>query len=147
MSEQELLLANQEVFAALNAHDLERFAALLDPAVVWESDTLPNRITSREAARDIMQRFYRAFPDLHFGVEQELASGNVVITRWQASGRQQGEFLGLAPTHRPIELHGCSITEFVAGQVVQQWTYWDTGCLLQQLGVFVGHHRIPQQTL
>src|SRR5918912_4110065 len=57
MSEQELLLANQEVFAALNAHDLERFAALLHPAFVWESDTLPNRITTREAARDIMQRF------------------------------------------------------------------------------------------
>ena len=146
MSEQELLLANQEVFAALNAHDLERFAALLDPAVVWESDTLPNRITSREAARDIMQRFYRAFPDLHFGVEQELASGSVVITRWQASGRHQGEFLGLAPTNRPIELHGCSIAEFVAGQVVQQWTYWDTGFVLQQLGVFAGDHRSPQQT-
>jgi hypothetical protein len=42
MSAQEQLLANQEVFAALNAHDLERFAALLDPAVVWESDTLPH---------------------------------------------------------------------------------------------------------
>ena len=147
MSAREALLANQEVFVSLNAHDLEHFAALLDPAVVWESDTLPSRITSREAARDIMQCYYRAFPDLHFTVEQELASGNVVITRWQASGRHQGEFLGLAPTHRPIEVQGCSIAEFTAGRVVQQWTYWDTGCLLQQLGVFVGDHRIPQQTL
>ena len=146
MSEQEQLLANQEVFAALNAHDLERFAALLDPAFVWESDTLPNRITGREAARDMMQRYYRAFPDLHFTVEQELASGNVVITRWQASGRHQGEFLGLAPTNRPIEVQGCSIAEFTAGQVVQRWTYWDTGFVLQQLGVFVGDHRSPQQT-
>ena len=146
MSAQEALLANQEVFAALNAHDLEHFAALLDPAVVWESDTLPSRITSREAARDMMQCYYRAFPDLHFTVEQELASGNVVITWWQASGRQQGEFLGLAPTNRPIELHGCSIAEFVAGQVVQQWTYWDTGFVLQHLGVLGGGHRTPQQT-
>ena len=147
MSAREVLLANQEVFVALNTHDLEHFAALLDPAVVWESDTLPHRITSREAAQDIMQCYYRAFPDLHFTVERELASGNVVITRWQVSGTQQGEFWDLAPTNRPIVVQGCSIVEFTAGQVVRQWTYWDTGCLLQQLGVFVGDHRIPQQTL
>jgi hypothetical protein len=29
---------------------------------------------------------------------------------------------------------------------VQQWTYWDTGFVLQQLGVFAGDHRSPQQT-
>ena len=60
---------------------------------------------------------------------------------------QQGEFWDLAPTQRPIVVQGSNIVEFTAGRVVRQWTYWDTGCLLQQLGMFVKEHRIPQQTL
>ncbi len=40
MSEQEALLANQEVFVALNVHDLEHFTSLLDPAFVWKPELL-----------------------------------------------------------------------------------------------------------
>ncbi len=145
MSEQEHLQASQPVLAALNSHDLERIAGMLDEAFVWESDTLPNRIAGREAAERIIQIYYRAFPDLHVAIEQELASGPFVIARWRATGTQQGEFLGIGPTNRPTTVHGCSIAEFKGGRAMQLWTYWDTGILLHQLGVLAGIHRTPQQ--
>jgi steroid delta-isomerase-like uncharacterized protein len=145
MSEQEHLQASRQAFAALNAHDLECFVGMLDEAFVWESDTLPNPIAGREAAQCIMQIYYRAFPDLHITIEEELASGSFVIARWNAVGTQQGRFLALAPTNRRAKVHGCSIAEFKDGRVVHLWTYWDTGFLLQQLGVLGGDHRTPQQ--
>lgn len=145
MSEQEHLQASRQAFAALNAHDLESFGGMLDEAFVWESDTLPNQIGGREAAKCIMRFYYHAFPDLHITIEQEFACSNFVITRWNAVGTQQGEFLALAPSNRPAKVHGCSIAEFEGGRVVHLRTYWDTGFLLQQLGVLAGDHRTPQQ--
>jgi ketosteroid isomerase-like protein len=65
MSEQENLGMVRESFEAFNAHDAGRFAALLDEAYVWESDTLPAPLMGPEAARQGAQIYLTAFPDLH----------------------------------------------------------------------------------
>ena len=85
MSEQENLQIARRVFEAWNAHDANRYAALLDPGHVWETDTLPRTVRGRDAARQTMQMYLGAFPDLHFDIEQMLASGNHVVTRWRAT--------------------------------------------------------------
>jgi steroid delta-isomerase-like uncharacterized protein len=135
VTEQENLQIARRVFEAWNAHDPNRYAALLDPGHVWETDTLPQTVRGRDAARQTMQMYQGAFPDLHFEIEQMLGSGNHVVTRWRVTGTHRGEFMGIAPTHRRVELHGCTVNEIKNGKSVHAWLYWDSGHLLRQLGV------------
>ena len=51
-----------------------------------------------------------AFEDLHFAVEEIVAEGDKVVTRWTLTGRQVGEFLGIPATGRgPSAPRGMSL--------------------------------------
>jgi len=79
--------------------------------------------------------YMQAFPDLHFEIEQIFSSGDYVTLRWRATGTHRGELMGIPPTNRPAETHGCTVEEMRDGKMVREWVYWDTGNLLRQLGV------------
>ena len=135
MAEQDNLRVIREVFDAWNAHDPNRMMKLFDEKFVGETDTLPAPMIGREAAGQVMQMYIRAFPDLRLTVDQMIASGDTVVTRWTATGTQRGELMGIAATNRSTTTHGCDVAELQDGKVVRDWNYWDTGNLLRQLGV------------
>jgi len=125
----------REVIKAWNAHDPDGVARLVSNDYVSESDTLPAPLRGPEAVRQVVQMYLHAFPDLHFEIEQVFSSGNYVTLRWRATGTHRGELMGIAPTNRPAETHGCTVEEVRDGKIVREWAYWDTGSLLRQLGV------------
>ncbi len=136
MAEQENLRVVREVIESWNAHDPDRLVALLGQEFIGESDTLPGPVRGREAQRQVVEMYIRAFPDLHLAVEQMLPSGDYVVTRWHATGTHQGELMGIPPTGRRGEgTHGCTVAELKNGKIVHEWVYWDVASLLRQLGV------------
>jgi ketosteroid isomerase-like protein len=74
MSQQENLRISREAFAAWNAHDVDRYAALLDNDYVEETYTRPTPVVGREAGRAAMQAYLRVVPDLHFDCDIMVAS-------------------------------------------------------------------------
>ena len=142
MSAEESLRVAQMNFRAMNTHDLDRYAETLDEAIVMESDAFPAPVTGREAAGHVMQSYYTAFPDLHFEVEREIASGEYTAVCWRATGTHQGDLNGIPPTNRQVQFHGCSVVQIQEGKIVHSWVYSDTLVLMQQLGVIP----IPGQT-
>lgn len=135
MSTQDNLKVARNVFDAWNAHDPERYVKLLDEKHVIESDTIPAAMTGRDSARQFMKIYVTAFPDLRFTIDQMLAEGDFVVTRWTATGTHRGELMGIAPTGRRTVTRGCTVGEIKNGHAVRDWVYWDTGHLLKQLGV------------
>ncbi|MGH7324670.1 MAG: ester cyclase [Candidatus Rokuibacteriota bacterium] len=138
MSEKDNARIVQELFDAWNSHDPDGLAKLLDDEYVEESDTLPGPIRGREGARQVMLMYVRAFPDLRLSIARLLPSGEHVTVCWQATGTHKGELMGIAPTNRWAETHGCSVVQLRNGKVLNSWIYWDTGNLLRQLGVLPG---------
>ena len=57
-----------------------------------------------------------------------------MAVRWRATGTHKGEFNGIAPTNRQVNLRGCTVTEIKNGQVVKSASYSDRLTLLEQLG-------------
>lgn len=136
MSEQENLRVVRAMFDAWNAHDGDRLVTLLDEGFVSESDTLPGPVRGPEAQRQVLEMYVRAFPNLHLEVEQMLASGEYVVSRWHATGTHKGELMGIPPTNRRGEgVRGCTVGEVRNGKVLREWVYWDVATLLRQLGV------------
>ena len=75
-----------------------------------------------------------AFPDIHFSVEQQVAEGDLVSTRWKATGTHSGEFMGVPAQHKSIEVTGMTHNRIADGKSVESWGEWDTMGMMQQLG-------------
>jgi steroid delta-isomerase-like uncharacterized protein len=109
--------------------------------IVNHDETIPPEIpTGREGIKMLAQAYNAAFPDMDFKVEDQIAEGDKVVTRWTARGTQQGEMMGIPPTGKEARTTGITIDRVVGGKIVETWTNWDQLSLLRQLGV------IPEMT-
>ena len=135
MSEKDNRQLMEEAFAMLNKHDLDAYLKLLDEAYVWEGDLFPQPLVGREAIRQALNTYFAAFPDLRWEKEQILASGDHVVTRSRLIGTHKGEFKGIAPTNRQVNVRGCQVHEIRNGKFIKAFGYADQLTLMQQLGV------------
>jgi steroid delta-isomerase-like uncharacterized protein len=135
MSEQENIQIVRSVFDGWNAHDAKRAVKSFDSTYVSEADTLSAAIHGPDAAQKFIEMYLHAFPDLHFTIEQILATGSSVITRWHATGTHRGELMGIPPTNRAGSIHGCTVNELKNGKIVREWAYWDGATLLRNIGI------------
>ena len=63
----------------------------------------------RESFKAQWRKWHAGFSDLHFHVEEIIAEGERVVTRWRLTGTHDGQFLGHAPTGRKVDVDGVSI--------------------------------------
>ncbi|WP_059012942.1 ester cyclase [Streptomyces specialis] len=79
-------------------------------------------------------KYIRAFRPT-FIVESQVAEGDLVITRFTATGTHAAEFMGLAPTGRPVRISGHVTHRFRDGKIAEAWWNWDQLGLLAQVGL------------
>lgn len=79
--------------------------------------------------------YRNAFPDVSFTVDEQIAEGETVVTRWTATGTHQGELSGIPATGKSVTITGVSIDRVVDGKLVAGWNISDQLGLLRQLGV------------
>ena len=75
-----------------------------------------------------------AFPDLRMTIDDQIAEGDRVVTRWTARGTHTGSFQGIPPTGKQGTITGIDIDRFAGGKAVECWTNADYLGLMQQLG-------------
>jgi predicted ester cyclase len=89
--------------------------------------------------RTEIERIYRvwftAFPDLVFTTEDLLVDENRVALLCRITGSHAGEFFGMPPTGRRIEVSGCFIYRVEGGLIVHERRILDFTGLLVQVGV------------
>ena len=128
----QLLLESLE---ALNARDADRFMATIHDDVTWSLDATKDPISGPEALRTVVEAMIAAIPDMHYELVQILGAGNEhVVIRYILRGTHEGEFMGIAPSHNKIEMHGCVISEIKDGKRYRMWQYASGPGLLDQLG-------------
>jgi len=138
MAEQDNVRIARESWDAWNAHDIEGALKILDAKHVWETDTLPHpslavMATGRRCR--CTSPHSRTFTSASISCCQAVT---FVVTRYTATGTHNGDLMGILPTKRRAEVHGCTVMEVRNSTVVRSFVYWDTGHLLRQLGVMPG---------
>ena len=88
-----------------------------------------------ENVKRFVREFREAFPDGHSTVEDQIAEGDRVVTRWRMRGTHEGEFRGIEPTGNKLDITGIGIFRFSDGKVVESWDNFDQLGMMQQLGV------------
>ena len=130
-----LALRSWEIVNQRNPDLIEEF---YPPDFVWHE---PDRdIRGYEQAKQFVSSFIEAFPDLNATVEDVIAEGDKVVTRWTIRGTHQGEVEEFGPpTGKQAELQGITIHRFEGGKIVEEWNRYDNLSLPQQLGL------VPEQ--
>jgi steroid delta-isomerase-like uncharacterized protein len=122
--------------AGFNSNDIGALDGVISPQVVIHSydPAVVDRESLKQAFRDVLT----AFPDANAAIEEIAWSGDVVFRRWRVTGTHQGEFRGVPPTGRRLDVTGVDIERFEDGLIVEHWSYTDGLEILRQLGVELG---------
>jgi steroid delta-isomerase-like uncharacterized protein len=95
----------------------------------------PGTAPGVEGLKQFLSMFRSAFPDLRATVDQVIAEGDTIAARFTMSGTHQGEFFGIPPTGKRMEITGIDVVRFENGKMVEHWGNQDDLGMMQQLGV------------
>ncbi len=82
-----------------------------------------------------IERVRRAFPDLEYTLEHEIAEGDLVVHHLVARGTHRGPLAGFEPTGRTAVWREMHLMQFAGGKMNRQWAVVDRLGLLRQLGL------------
>jgi steroid delta-isomerase-like uncharacterized protein len=110
---------------------------LLDPDFVrYDPYIEAGEVRGVETVKENIRWFRNVFPDLTCTIEDQVAEGDKVVSRYTIRGTHQGdEFFGVPATGERIEMRGIQVDRFEGGKLVEERAEFDLLGALQQLGV------------
>jgi steroid delta-isomerase-like uncharacterized protein len=133
MSEQNKAAARR-VYDAFNSGEVDSLDDIVAADVVDHDPQNPRAAEGRDGLKQQIAMYREAFPDLHLEVEDQIAEGEMVVSRWTATGTHQGDLPGIPASGKSTTVTGIGIDRFEDGMVVEVWGNWDTLGMLQQIG-------------
>ena len=94
----------------------------------------PGRSFTRDESEQFMRSLRVAFPDGRVTIEEMIAEGDKVVTRYTSSGTHKGEFMGIAATGKKVVVTGIVITRVDKGKIAEDWEEFDAMGFMVQLG-------------
>ena len=126
-----------------NRGNVNTASELLSDQVRFHDPVFPNLNPGIENIKKHIEGCRKAFPDLHFTIDDTIAERNEVVIHWTGRGTHRGPFLGMQPTNRKATVNGTSIYRLEGGKIVEQFTNWNLATMMAQLGMV----ELPQESI
>ena len=120
----------QEAYNTANYEALDEVVA----ADVLTPNMISNMPRGLEGAKLVHQKTLTGMPDYHTAIEDIIAEGDKVVARVRITGTHTGDFYGIPPTGRHIDLSGIYIVRIADGKIVEHWGEENGSEVLRQLG-------------
>ena len=130
----EIITRFERAFRAADQETIDKLAA---PGLV-DHNPAPGHEPTLAGFKQKVAGFKTIFPDLEEELQDIIASGDTVATRWVLTGCQQQEFMGIPAAGQPIRVEGMNFYRLQGGRVTDIWTQFDGVTMLQQLGAIPG---------
>jgi predicted ester cyclase len=124
--------ALEEVYAKGN---VELADELFHPDFADHDPAHPELPAGPESVKETVRNLHRAFGELRFEVEDEIAEGDKVVQMLTMSGRHTGPLMGRDPTQKAFAVRHMNIWRIVDGRIADHWGSRDDLGLLTQLGL------------
>lgn len=118
---------------AFNRGNLEALDDILDPGYV-DHNAPSGTPPGPEGIKHMVAGFRLAFPDVHMTIEDQIAEGDRVATRYTFRGTHLGDLMGIPPSGRRVEMSGITIARMTNGKMTEGWVVYDLLGLMQQIG-------------
>lgn len=93
-----------------------------------------------EGFKQSLNALFTAIPDIHANIEHIVAENDIVVVFLNFTGTQKGEFQGMPPTNKKINLRSADLYKIEDEIIVGHWDVVDQLNLLQQTGVITFTH-------
>jgi steroid delta-isomerase-like uncharacterized protein len=102
--------------------------------VCHDPNSETGEIRGLETIKGEVGYFQSAFPDFFWTVEDQVAEGDKVTTRFTFGGTHQGEFFGVPASGKRVEISGINVDRFEGGKLVEEWASYDLLGAMRQMG-------------
>lgn len=124
----------RSTYERISAGDIAGFGDLVADDFV-EHEEIPGLPATKDGMLEYFRLLLSAFPDMRLDVEDLIADGDKTVARVRATATHDGEFMGLPPTGKPVDMQLIDIMRFDDdGRVCEHWGVADMWSLMQQLG-------------
>lgn len=98
-----------------------------------------NRTAGQDSKRfkEFLNRFFTAFPDWHASIEHIVAENNLVVVFLNGTGTNKGEFQGISPTNKSVNIRSADLYRIENGIIVEYLDIVDQLNLLEQTGALL----------
>jgi steroid delta-isomerase-like uncharacterized protein len=87
-----------------------------------------------EAAKQEAADFRRGFPDVVSTIDDLIAEGDKVVARWRSRATHRGDYMGMPPSGKEVQIMGISVYRIEEGKIAESWMVEDQFGLLRQIG-------------
>ena len=125
----------RHVLDSITQGNVDEAARSIAPDFVWHGPGA--EVRGPEGWKQLVASYLTAFPDLSFTIEDQIAEGDRVATRYTARGTHQGDLAGVAASGRPVIVPCQQLDRIVDGQLVESFEIFD------QFGMFAAIGTMP----
>ena len=147
MASENEAVVRRNIDEAWNGGRFEALDETVAEQYVRHESALPSPVHGRAELKETIRRYRDAFPDLNLEIEEMVSSGDLVTTRWLASGTHRGDLMGLEATNKRSVVTGLNLTRFLDGKVIEEWSEWNEAAMLRQLGALPERESTEERAL
>lgn len=125
---------------AINQKDLDAVDELVAVNFI-EHAPFPGQGRGQEGLKAALHTLHTGFPDIHWTLDEQVAEGETVVSRFTFTGTHRGEFFGVPATGKSVKVWGVMIDVVRDGKLSESRILMDTISLLQQLDAIPGTGR------
>jgi steroid delta-isomerase-like uncharacterized protein len=138
MANQAELERNKVLVRRLMEDDISRGDEATAEAIIhpdfFDHTNPPGMQRGLEGHKAIVGLFRSIFPDLEWRIDDLIAEDDKVVARTTMRGTHRGDFFGIPPTGRSVEMIGVHILRIADGRIIEHWGSNDDLGLMRQLG-------------
>ena len=136
MSAEENKAIIRRYFSVFEQGNIDLLDELLAPDYINHTPATPDLPMGPEGVKAVVSMFRSAMPDLKVVIEDMIAEGDKVATRYTLEGTHDGELFGVPPTGQRLSIKSFSVERVSDGKVRDHWRVSDSLGMMQYLGVF-----------
>ncbi len=135
MSAEESKATMHRYLGVFEQGNIDLLDELLARDYVNHTPATPELPTGPEGVKGVVSMFRSAMPDLRVVVEDMIAEGDKVATRYTLEGTHEGELFGVPPTGQRLSIKSFTVERVSEGKIREHWRVSDNLDMMQQLGV------------
>jgi predicted ester cyclase len=108
----------QQYIEAANTGKVDNLGEYISPDYIETLDPERKKI-GVEGARQHITGVRKTFPDLHLTIEKQIAEGEWVVSCITARATHLGEWLGMKPTGKKVDITAVNLDRIVNGKIVE----------------------------
>ncbi|MDP2162520.1 MAG: ester cyclase [Flavobacterium sp.] len=95
----------------------------------------PENVVGIENFKAHYQNYLTGFSDITFTIVDIFGQGDKIVKHWNFKGKNTGEFFGMPPTGKTVNVEGVTIAKMKNGKIAHEQDFMDSMPFMQQLGI------------